>query len=76
MGILARLFLLVVIALAPVTAIQVHDELDYRQAREHELHVEALRLATLVGMEQVKEDCQAIAPPGVTPMSSRSVIAT
>jgi signal transduction histidine kinase len=52
MGILARLFLLVVIALAPVTAIQVHDELDYRQAREHQLHVEALRLATLVGMEQ------------------------
>jgi signal transduction histidine kinase len=52
MGILARLFLLVVIALAPVTAIQVHDELDYRRAREHELHVEALRLATLVGMEQ------------------------
>jgi signal transduction histidine kinase len=52
MGILARLFLLVVIALAPVTAIQVHDELEHRRAREHELHAEALRLATLVGMEQ------------------------
>jgi signal transduction histidine kinase len=52
MGILARLFLLVMIALAPVTAIQIHDELDYRRDRERELHTEALRLTTLVGMEQ------------------------
>ena len=52
MGILARLFLLVVIALAPVTAIQIQDELGHRQARERELHAEALRLSTLVGMEQ------------------------
>jgi signal transduction histidine kinase len=52
MGILARLFLLVVIALAPVTAIQVYEELERRDAREAELHAEALRLATLVGMEQ------------------------
>jgi signal transduction histidine kinase len=52
MGILARLFLLVVIALTPVTAIQIQDELEHRQARERELHAEALRLATLVGMEQ------------------------
>jgi hypothetical protein len=51
-GILARLFLLVVIALAPITAIQIHDELDYRRNRERELHAEALRLTTLVGMEQ------------------------
>ena len=52
MGILARLLLLVTIALAPVTAIQIYDELDHRRAREAELHAEALRLATLVGMEQ------------------------
>jgi signal transduction histidine kinase len=52
MGILARLFLLVVIALAPVTAIQIYDELERRGAREAELHAEVLRLATLVGMEQ------------------------
>ena len=51
MSILARLFLLVAIALAPVTAIQIYDELDRREAREAELHAEALRLATLVGME-------------------------
>ncbi len=52
MSILARLFLLVAIALVPVTAIQIHDALDHRRARERELHAEALRLATLVGMEQ------------------------
>ena len=52
MGILARLFLLVAVALAPVTAIQVYDELEHRRAREAELHAEAERLATLVGMEQ------------------------
>ena len=52
MGILARLFLLVVIALVPVTAIQLNDELVQRREREQELHAEALRLATLVGMEQ------------------------
>ncbi|MGO8914543.1 MAG: sensor histidine kinase [Stellaceae bacterium] len=52
MGILARLFLLVAVALTPVTAIQVYDELEHRRAREAELHAEAERLATLVGMEQ------------------------
>jgi signal transduction histidine kinase len=52
MGILARLFLLVAIALAPVTAIQIYEEMDRRGAREAELHAEALRLATLVGLEQ------------------------
>jgi signal transduction histidine kinase len=52
MGILARLFFLVVIALAPVTAIQIYDEVEHRRAREAELHAEALRLSTLVGMEQ------------------------
>lgn len=52
MGILARLFLLVIIALVPVTAVQIHEELDRRRAREAELHAEALRLSILVGMDQ------------------------
>ncbi|HWI25569.1 MAG TPA: sensor histidine kinase [Stellaceae bacterium] len=52
MGILARFFLLVVIALAPVTAIEVHDQLVHRRAREAELRADAQRLATLIGMEQ------------------------
>ncbi|HEX7969656.1 MAG TPA: sensor histidine kinase [Stellaceae bacterium] len=52
MGILARLFLLVAIALVPATAIQIHDEMDRRQGRERELHAEAKRLTTLVGLEQ------------------------
>jgi two-component system, sensor histidine kinase len=52
MTILARLFLLVTIALVPVTAIQVFDESERRQTRETELNADALRLATLVGMEQ------------------------
>lgn len=52
MGILARLFLLVVIALAPVTAIEVHDQLVHRQTREAALHADAQRLATLIGTEQ------------------------
>ena len=52
MGLLARILLLVAIALVPVTAIQVFDELDHRRSEEAELRDEALRLATLVGMEQ------------------------
>jgi signal transduction histidine kinase len=52
MGILARLFLLVIIALVPVTAVQIDEELERRHSREAELHAEALRLAILVGMDQ------------------------
>jgi hypothetical protein len=52
MGILGRLFLLVAIALVPVTAIQIYDEMDRHHSREAELNAEALRLATLVDMEQ------------------------
>ena len=52
MSILARLFLLLVIALAPVAAVQVYDEIEWRGSREAELHGEAQRLATLVGIEQ------------------------
>ena len=52
MGILARLFLLVAIALVPATAVQIHDEMDRRQNRERELHAEAKRLTTLIGLEQ------------------------
>jgi signal transduction histidine kinase len=52
MGILGRLFLLVAIALLPVTAIQIYDEMDRHRSREAELNAEALRLATLVDMEQ------------------------
>jgi signal transduction histidine kinase len=52
MGILARILLLVAVALVPVTAIQIFDELDHRRSEEAELRDEALRLATLVGMEQ------------------------
>ncbi len=42
MGILARLFLLLAIALVPTATIQIYDELDRRQAQEAELHAEAL----------------------------------
>jgi signal transduction histidine kinase len=52
MGILGRLFLLVAIALLPVTAIEIYDEMDRHRAREAELNAEALRLATLVDIEQ------------------------
>jgi signal transduction histidine kinase len=52
MSIIVRLFLLVLVALTPVTAIQVVDEIDRRGTREAELNAEALRLATLVGMEE------------------------
>ena len=52
MGILARLFLLLAIALVPTAAIQIYDELDRRQAREAELHAEARQLAERAGIEQ------------------------
>ena len=52
MGILARLFLLLAIALVPTATIQIYDELDRRQAQEAELHAEARRLTELAGMEQ------------------------
>ncbi len=52
MSIIVRLFFLVLVALTPVTAIQVVDEIDRRRTREAELNAEALRLATLVGMEE------------------------
>ena len=52
MGILARLFLLLVIALAPVAAVQVYDEIERRGSREAEVHAEAKRLAMLVAIEQ------------------------
>ncbi len=52
MGILARLFLLLAIALVPTATIQIYDELDRRQAQEAELHAEARRLTRLAGMEQ------------------------
>jgi signal transduction histidine kinase len=52
MGILARLFLLLAIALVPTAAIQIYDELDRRQGQEAELHAEARRLTMLAGLEQ------------------------
>src|SRR5690348_634380 len=52
MSIIVRLFFLVLVALTPVTAIQVVDEIDRRRTREVDLNAEALRLATLVGMEE------------------------
>jgi signal transduction histidine kinase len=52
MGILARLFLLLAIALVPTATIQIYDELDRRQARETELHAEAERLTRRAGLEQ------------------------
>jgi signal transduction histidine kinase len=52
MSIIVRLFLLVLVALTPITAIQVVDEIDRRRTREAELNAEALRLATLIGMEE------------------------
>jgi signal transduction histidine kinase len=52
MGILARLFLLLAIALVPTAAIQIYDELDRRQAQEAGLHAEAGRLTRLAGTEQ------------------------
>src|SRR5258707_371201 len=52
MGILARLFLLLAIALVPTATIEIYDELDRGQAQEAELHAEARRLTKLAGMEQ------------------------
>jgi signal transduction histidine kinase len=52
MSIIVRLFFLVLVALTPVTAIQVVDEIDRRRTREVDLNAEALRLAALVGMEE------------------------
>ena len=52
MSIITRLLLVVLVALTPITAIQVLDEIERRHTREAELNAEALRLATLVGMEQ------------------------
>ena len=52
MGILARLFLLLAIALLPTATIQIYDELARRQARETELHAEAERLTRRAALEQ------------------------
>jgi signal transduction histidine kinase len=52
MGILARLFLLLAIALVPTATIQIHDELARRQARATELHAEAERLTRRAALEQ------------------------
>lgn len=52
MGILARLFLLLAIALVPTATVQIYDELGRRQAREAELHTEAQRLTRLAALEQ------------------------
>jgi signal transduction histidine kinase len=52
MGIFARLCLLVGIALLPIAAVQLSDELDRRQAREREPRIDALRLARIVALEQ------------------------
>src|SRR6185312_254987 len=52
MGILARLFLLLAIALVPTATIQIYDELARRQARETELHAEAERLTRRAVLEQ------------------------
>lgn len=51
MGILARLFLLVAIALVPTATVQIYDELDRRQAREAGLQDAARRLTGLAGAE-------------------------
>src|SRR5690242_8619449 len=52
MGILARLFLLLAIALVPTATIQIHDELARRHARGTELHAEAERLTRRAAIEQ------------------------
>jgi len=52
MGILARLFLLLAIALVPTATIQIHDELARRRARGTELHAEAERLTRRAALEQ------------------------
>jgi hypothetical protein len=48
MGLRVRLFLLVLIAVLPAIAIQIHTEIDLRRSREAEIHEDALRHAGTV----------------------------
>ncbi len=52
MNLISRLFLLVVIALLPVIAIETYNEFDLRRARQLEVQSQALNLAKLAAAEQ------------------------
>ena len=54
MSLLARLFLLVLIASLPAVGIQVYNVLELRRAREAELHVSAERWVLLLESEQAR----------------------
>jgi signal transduction histidine kinase/CheY-like chemotaxis protein len=51
MSILARLFILVMIAVLPALAIEAYNQIELRQEREREIRREALRLATFASGE-------------------------
>ncbi|MBV8167712.1 MAG: hypothetical protein JO021_13030, partial [Alphaproteobacteria bacterium] len=51
MGVTARLFVLVLIAILPALAIQTYGEIDLRRARETEVRENALRLARFASGE-------------------------
>lgn len=57
MGLRVRLFLLVLIAVLPALAIQIHTEIELRRQREAEIHEQALRQAEMVaaGMLELLE---------------------
>ncbi|HYG88757.1 MAG TPA: PAS domain S-box protein [Azospirillum sp.] len=52
MSILARLLLLVLLAVAPISAVEVWNQLDLRRSREAELHSSSLHLLGMLGGEQ------------------------
>ena len=52
MSLLSRLCVLLVVALLPVTAIQIYDEFELHRLREIEIQNQALSLAKLAGAEQ------------------------
>ena len=51
MSLVARLYLLVALALLPILGIEVHNQLRLRQDREAQVHEEAVRLAHFVASE-------------------------
>ena len=54
MSLLARLFLLVLLAVLPAIAIEAYNEFELRSIRETQVHEEALRLARLANSELVR----------------------
>ena len=75
-GFLARLFVLVLVAMLPAMAIQAYNEIAGRESREAEVREDALRLAQFASgeMDRIVENGAASSPP--SPICRRSAIST